>query len=323
MAIKKEVIISTEKVNCYGARVLTAGINIEQYKKNPVLLYMHERWGRENAPIGRVDNLRVDNKRLIGTPVFDLNDPSAKLIADKWDNDFLRMVSPRLEIIEYSEAPEMLVAGQTRPTITRCKLAEVSVVDIAGNDDALALSFESNGKVLTLATGDNCDALPLLKLNQTSTEDNNVIPNKKNEQMKSILLALGLSDTATGEQAVAAIAALKKTAADADIVVLAAITSTVSAAVAANKITADKTDHFISLGKTMGIDALNKTLELMTPVRKPIDIIDQNATHKAGAVELKWSDLTPESAEKLKASDVDKYALLYKSEFGVMPTMTV
>ena len=38
-----EVIISTSAINSYGSRVLTAGINLKQYKKNPIVLFMHNR----------------------------------------------------------------------------------------------------------------------------------------------------------------------------------------------------------------------------------------------------------------------------------------
>ena len=82
-----EVIISTEAVNSYGTRILTAGIDLEQYRRNPVLLWMHRRNYQDTAgPIGRIENLRLDGTRLIGTPVFDQNDPFAKQIQSKWEN---------------------------------------------------------------------------------------------------------------------------------------------------------------------------------------------------------------------------------------------
>ncbi len=36
-------ILSDESVNCYGLRFLTAGIDIKDFVKNPVMLYMHGR----------------------------------------------------------------------------------------------------------------------------------------------------------------------------------------------------------------------------------------------------------------------------------------
>lgn len=304
----REVVISTERVNCYGARVITMGIDIGQYRKNPVLLYMHQRYGRENMPIGRVDNIRVEGNRLLGTLVFDTGDPEAKRIADKWENGFLRMVSPSLEIMETSNAPELLQSGQTRPTVTRCKLVEVSVVDIGGNDDALRLQFEHGGKVLHLSAGEDCRVLPLLGL-----DNNNINEQNRQEQMKTIMLALGLSESANAEEAVTAINRLKERADKADNIELSAITGIVDAAINARKITADKKEHFINLGKKAGVEALNETLSFMLPAQKPTDFIDRK---DGGQVKLKWSDLTPEKAEQLKATDPKKYAELYKEEFG-------
>lgn len=146
----KEVIISTEAVNCYGYRVLTSGIDTSQYEKNPVLLWMHRRSFEPGAmPIGRIENLRVEEEQLIGTPVFEGEDAFAKQIESKWENGFLRMASAAFEIQETSDAPELLTIGQTRETVTRCKLIEVSIVDIGGNDEALQLY--QDGKLLQLA----------------------------------------------------------------------------------------------------------------------------------------------------------------------------
>ena len=88
----KEVVISTSGLNSYGSRVLTSGLDTTQYERDPVLLWMHRRGG-ENMPIGRMENLRVDGDRLIGTPVFDEKDEFAKKIASKWADGCLKMCS--------------------------------------------------------------------------------------------------------------------------------------------------------------------------------------------------------------------------------------
>ena len=49
----KEVIISTSGLNCYGGRVLTSGIDLTQFQKNPLLLWMHRRSFDRDAKIGR------------------------------------------------------------------------------------------------------------------------------------------------------------------------------------------------------------------------------------------------------------------------------
>ena len=171
----KEAIISTERVNSYGSRVKTDGIDYSQYEKNPILLFMHRRGRKEDMPIGIMTNLRVENGILYGTPKFDDDTEDERNISKKWERGTLRMLSAGLDVLEWSEEPEMLMAGQTRPTVTKSKLIEVSVVDIGSNDDALQVGLYHEGKLLTLAAGEDNDHLPLLavKKERIHTKNNN------------------------------------------------------------------------------------------------------------------------------------------------------
>ena len=320
----KEVIISTSGLNCYGSRVLTSGIDLTQYQKNPVLLWMHRRcYNGKDMPIGRMENLRIDGDRLIGTPVFDENDEFAKQIASKWENGFLRLASAGIEIVETSDAPEYLLQGQTRATITRCKLEEVSIVDIGGNDEALQL-YGTDGKLMTLASGEDCAHLPLL-LNKEHAEGtapeaafNN--QNKNNSMNKEILQLLGLSETASEQEAVNALRLLKEKADKAESLQLASINALVDGAVADKRITADKKEHFVNLGKSSGIEALRTTLELKQPQRKPTEVIHQTTEQPAGGghkTYAKLSDVPASEIPSLKESNPTEYARLYKAEYGV------
>lgn len=320
----KEVIISTSGLNCYGSRVLTSGIDLTQYKRNPVLLWMHRRsFNGRDMPIGRMENLRIDGDLLIGTPVFDKKDEFARQIADKWENGFLRMASAGIEIVETSDAPEHLLPGQTRATITRCKLEEVSIVDIGGNDDALQL-YGTDGKLMTLASGEDCDHLPLL-LNKEHAEGtapeaafNN--QNNNNSMNKEILQLLGLSETASEQEAVSALRLLKEKADKVERLQLASINALVDGAVADKRITADKKEHFVNLGKSSGIEALRTTLELMQPQHKPTEVIRQTADQPAGGEHKTYAKLSEVPAGEipsLKESNPTEYARLYKAEYDV------
>lgn len=315
----KEVVISTSGLNCYGSRVLTSGIDLTQYQKNPVLLWMHRRsFNGKDMPIGRMENLRIDGDRLIGTPVFDENDEFAKQIAGKWENGFLRMASAGIEIIETSDAPEHLLQGQTRATITRCKLEEVSIVDIGGNDDALQL-YANDGKLMQLAW----DSLPLLlnKPNAEGTSPEVSLTNQKKQyKMKEeFLKLLGLAETASEQEAVNALRLLKEKADKAEGLTLASINALVDSAVADRRITADKKEHFVSLGKSAGIEALRTTLELMQPQSKPTDVIHQKTSPVSGEQKTfaKLSEVPAEEVASLKENNPTEYARLYKAEYGV------
>ena len=326
----KEMIISTSRLNSYGSRVITAGIDITQYEKNPVLLWMHRRSFSSNSPlpIGRVENLRFDGDALKGTPVFDEKDPFAKQIADKWEGGFLKMCSAGLDIVETSVDPVHLIPGQTRATVIRCKLTEVSIVDIGSNDDALQLT--NSGQLLTLASGEACEALPLLELNKPENEDNAngeqpaaSINNNKITMKKETLQLLGLAENATEEQVHNAVQLLKQSADKAQSMELAAITSAVDQAIKEKRITEAKRDHFIQLGKNVGVQQLTETLECMVQASKPLDMINQQpgsngapagAEHQTFA---KLSEVPADKIETLKKEQPQEYARLYKAEYGI------
>jgi len=313
-----DVLISNSKLNCFGFRVLTSGIDMVQFEKNPIMLFMHNRpFGRDTdgmLPIGTVINLRIENDDLMGTLNFDEVDDFSKQIKAKWDAGTLRMVSPGLDPKERSEDPAYLLPGQKYATVTKSKLLEISVVDMGGNDDALALY--ADGKLITLSLGGDNEFLKPI----------NII-NQNDESMKSIALFLGLPETATEADILAKVTSIKLasdrvTSLEAEAVTQRelSITTEVEAAITLKKVTADKKDHFITLGKTSGLEALKTTLELMVPSKKPTDVINLNS--KGEVVEFKKLSEVPEAELLLmRENDKDTYCKLFKAEYGTEITL--
>lgn len=322
----KEAIISTERVNSYGSRVITAGIDYSQYEKNPVLLYMHRRGRKEDMPIGIMTNIREENGILYGTPKFDDDTEDERNISKKWDRGTLRMLSAGLDVLEWSEDPAMLVAGQTRPTVTKSKLIEVSVVDIGSNDDALQVGLYHEGKLLTLAAGEESDHLPLLS--RTETESGDATPatapedeqnpnNNSNSNMEKILLKLGLATGATEDEAVAAIGRLQE---EKDAVTLARITDAVDTAVRERRITVDKKDKYLNLGKQVGLDSLKALFADMAPAQKPLDLVKPSpGGGNGGTVNLTWANATAAQLADLRDNNREEYARLYREHYGFAP----
>ena len=222
------------------------------------------------------------------------------------------MVSAGVEILETSSNPALMKTGQTRPTVVKSKLREVSVVDIGGNDDAIVLSFEN--KELKLSAEGDCAALPLI----------NNLNNDKKMELKLIAHAMGLPETATEAEIVSAINANNQKMTElqqrVDGLQLAGITSAVDAAIAARKITADKKDHFIGLGKTTGIESLRLTFEAMSAAVKPADVIGAGATTQLSGGSAEWkklSDVPENKLLELRENDRTTYARLYKAEYGI------
>ena len=322
--MSKEVVISTSGLNCYGSRVLTSGIDLSQYKRNPILLWMHRRcFNGKDMPIGRIENLRIDGDLLIGTPVFDKNDEFAKQIASKWENGFLRMASAGIEIVETSTAPEHILPGQSRATITRCKLEEVSIVDIGGNDEALQL-YGTDGKLMTLSKGEESEHLPLLNQERETAGAEAPASNKQNNKTKKrmnkeILQLLGLPETASEQEAVNALRLLKEKADKTEKLELGSIKSLVDGAIADKRITADKKDHFVGLGKSAGIEMLRETLSMMKRMHKPTEVIHETTEGVGGEHKTyaKLSEVPASEIPTLKESNPTEYARLYKAEYDV------
>lgn len=313
----KEVVITTSALNSYGSRVLTSGIDLEQYKRNPVLLWMHRRYGREDVPIGRIDNIRVEGDKVIGTPVFDERDEFAAKIKHKWENGFLKMVSAGLTIIELSDAPEHLLPGQTRMTISRSKLDEVSIVDIGANDDALQL-YSPSGTVITLSAGQESADIPLL-LNKQEIDINN--QPKPKSMNKELLLALGLSEGATEEQAIQAAKDLAAKVSASETLQLSLVEGEVKEAIRLGKLPADKEQHFLQLGKAMGLESLRITLSSMQPAARPSSLVQPSGAPAGSATYSKLSEVPADAVAQLKAESPEEYARLYKAEFGFAPPL--
>ena len=144
--MSKRIRLTNERVNSYGFRLLTSGGDLEQYQRNPVFLYMHER----GKVIGYLKDLKVENDEVTGEPVFDEATELSRQCKKQFEVGSLRMVSVGVQPIEVSDAKELLLEGQTRPTVTKWKLVEVSLVDIGANDDAIVM--QDNGMVIECTT---------------------------------------------------------------------------------------------------------------------------------------------------------------------------
>ena len=164
---------------------------------------MHERDGYGNKGsevIGRCTRLYKEGTTLIAEVEFDEQDEFAKKIAGKVERGYIRMASMFAEIKEVSTEPQHILEGQVYETVTACKLVEISIVDIGGNDNALKLS--KDGKPFQL------------KKIVTNTSNN--------MDIKVIALALGMGENTKEEAVLSAIHSLKtdKEKAEAEVVAL-------------------------------------------------------------------------------------------------------
>ena len=311
MSKTKRVRISNESLNSYGTRVLTAGMNVDQYNRNPVLLYMHER----GQVIGYVKDLKVEGEEVTGELMFDEATELSQRCKKQWEFGSLKMVSAGIDILELSEDPKHLVQGQTSPTISKSKLFEVSLVDIGANDDAIVL--QKDGKRIELGKDGGVE-LPLLHSN------NNNQKTKKMDQEK-LALELGLPKDADEATINAKLAKLKADGAEAetlrqerDTLRAARIETLVNAAIAEKKIGDDKKQQFLDLGKKIGADELKQTFDAMSPQVKLSNIVTGGGAPAGGHAEYKkLSDVPSDELAKLREQNPAQYKKLYKAEYGI------
>ena len=161
---KLTFVLHDESVNTYGFRMLTSGANLEEFKKNPVMLLNHDDY---SLPIGRWENIRVEGGKILADAVFDEGDARAAEVKRKVENDFIRMASigawpPE----EKSDAYDLMLPGQMLPTVTRWTVREGSVVTIGANHNALVFYDSNNPKKqlkMSVLTG-------VLKLQDSASE---------------------------------------------------------------------------------------------------------------------------------------------------------
>lgn len=188
-------LLTDESVNTYGFRLLTSGGDLEQFRRNPVMFYNHNDM---ETPIGRWENIRVENGQVLADPVFDLEDSFAKKIAGKVERGFLKAASVGLRIIETSDDPKVLLQGQQLPTVTKWMLREASVVTIGANHNALRL-YDANDQLLS-----DDQILKLFDNMGAPTP-----PQQQKKMKKEIFNLLDLAEGSTEEQVQSAIQKLK------------------------------------------------------------------------------------------------------------------
>lgn len=115
-------IASTEGVKRDGLELSAADWDLENYRKNPVVLWSHDYWGT-HLPIGRAE-VSVEGKALISSVTFDPEDDFARSIESKYRRGFLNTVS-----VGWDTHRE----GRT----IRNELLDISAVPVPGDPDAL------------------------------------------------------------------------------------------------------------------------------------------------------------------------------------------
>lgn len=196
--LDEPIILIDESVVRYGFRSLMAGAELDEFKANPVMLYLHNRnalIGDTDSmlPIGKWVDIQVKGDKLIAFPEFDDDDEFAQKIQRKVQKGYLNAASIWIDPIEVSDDESLKLKGQPGPTVTKWGVLEASIVDIPNCRGALAIRNTAGEKVL-LTGGDSPGGVIDYLMS--------FLPNNNFQKMdqKILALKLGLSESATLEQ---------------------------------------------------------------------------------------------------------------------------
>ena len=124
-------VMSDDSLDRDFERFDTAGWDLKAFKKNPVLLWSHD---RQRPAIGIVEKPRVKGNQLLGNPVFDVDDSFAVSIANKVDKRIIRTGSVNFfpSKIEFNDDDK----DPCRLTYLKQELREFSICNVPANPNA-------------------------------------------------------------------------------------------------------------------------------------------------------------------------------------------
>ena len=127
-----EFVVSTSAWDSHGERINVDGINLKDYKLNPVVLWAHDGF---NLPIAKTTKIWKEGGKLMARAQFYLKDEFPAKVYNYIIDGFLNAVSIGGMVDEW---------GHDGLTISKMTMKEFSVVPIPANQEALvaAKSFD-------------------------------------------------------------------------------------------------------------------------------------------------------------------------------------
>ena len=154
-----EFVVSTNALDAHGERIDVDGIDIKDYKKNPVVLWGHDGF---NLPIAKATKVWKEGGKLMARAKFYLKDDFARKVYEYIVDGYLNAVSIGGMVKDW---------GEDGITIKGLLMKEFSVVSIPANQEALVASksLDGNQKAELRALG-NAYARKLLESEAGQTE---------------------------------------------------------------------------------------------------------------------------------------------------------
>lgn len=176
------VLNDENKVNSYGFRIRTSGIDLSRFQNNPVMLDDH--WESTRYVVGKWNDIKKEGTNLTAIPEFDMEDEDAARLAGKVKRGFIKACSMGILF----DPQDMQYETDGTRVLNKCELLEASIVAIPSNANAIRLYHRTdNGNELM-----NAEQIKLaLNITQTKTEINTM---KRVFLSTAALIALTLTD---------------------------------------------------------------------------------------------------------------------------------
>lgn len=304
-----------ETLNTHGFRMLTSGVNLEEFRKNPVMLWNHDNW---ELPIGMWENIRIEGTKILADANFDLGDKRAAEIARKVEAGYIKACSIGAWATASSTDTSLMLPGQTYATVTEWTAREASICSIGANHNALAsvALYDAYGSKVNMESATDIESIITLI--------DKPITNIDKAMDKELLRLLNLSDTSGESEVLGAVRKLTKEKQELTDELNAIKTKEAEARQAE---AAQLTDEAIKAGQ-LSASAREQTLQLFAlnhsatkamietlPKRKSVAEQIENAQSKEdkGILSLSWDEL--DKAEKL-AELRDKHPDVYKEKYA-------
>lgn len=142
----KFILNDETKVNQKGFRILNAGLDLERFKANPVILGEH--FNSISGVIGRWKNIQIEGHQLTAEAEFDLKSEMGKKVAQQVEDGFVRACSLGVDPITRDN---FMVEPSGTLVLMRGEVYEASIVAIPNNAKALIKLFASSGNMTTEA----------------------------------------------------------------------------------------------------------------------------------------------------------------------------
>lgn len=141
----KRFLLTSQVENIKGFIPLTSGIKLDRFRKNPVMLDLHD----HSKILGKWTNLSVDGDKIFVEPIFNIKNPLAAQRKQEVEDDFLRGASAGLIPLKWGKG-EDYGFEKGKLVLVESILTEGSLCPIPANEDSLVL-YDNSGSVLSEA----------------------------------------------------------------------------------------------------------------------------------------------------------------------------